>query len=52
MSGAEAFPSAVAGPLSALAPADPQLAQAYRVNAMRTAQRVHAPDDVLEVLTR
>jgi predicted short-subunit dehydrogenase-like oxidoreductase (DUF2520 family) len=43
---------AVAGHLSALEAVDPQLAQAYRVNAMRTAQRVHAPDDVLEVLAR
>jgi len=31
---------------------DPKRAQAYRVNAMRTAQRVHAPEDVLEVLAR
>ena len=38
--------------LSALEAVDPQLAQAYRVNAMRTAQRVHAPQDVLEVLAR
>ena len=37
---------------SALAAVDPQLAQAYRVNALRTAQRAHAPDDVLEVLAR
>src|SRR5271156_5519733 len=43
---------AVAGHLSALEAVDPQLAQAYRVNAMRTAQRVHAPEDVLEVLAR
>ena len=43
---------AVADHLSALEAVDPQLAQAYRVNAMRTAQRVHAPDEVLEVLAR
>src|ERR1700742_1985855 len=43
---------ALAGHLSALEAVDPQLAQAYRVNAMRTAQRVHAPEDVLEVLAR
>src|SRR3984885_4904516 len=40
----------VAGHLSALEAVDPQLAQAYRVNAMRTAQRVHAPDEVFKVL--
>ena len=38
---------AVAGHLSALEAVDPQLAQAY---AMRTAQRVHAPDEVFRVL--
>ncbi|OBJ47227.1 Rossmann-like and DUF2520 domain-containing protein [Mycobacterium sp. 1423905.2] len=42
--------AAVAGHLTALARVDPQLAQAYRVNALRTAQRAHAPDDVVEVL--
>ncbi|MGC2343810.1 MAG: DUF2520 domain-containing protein, partial [Mycobacterium sp.] len=41
---------AVAGHLSALEAVDPGVAQAYRVNAMRTAQRVHAPDDVFQVL--
>jgi predicted short-subunit dehydrogenase-like oxidoreductase (DUF2520 family) len=41
---------AVAGHLNALAAVDAQLAQAYRVNALRTAHRVHAPDDVLQVL--
>lgn len=40
----------VAGHLRALQLVDPQLAQAYRANAMRTAEKVHAPDDVLEVL--
>jgi predicted short-subunit dehydrogenase-like oxidoreductase (DUF2520 family) len=44
--------AAVAGHLAALAKLDPQLAQAYRVNALRTAQRAHAPDDVFEVLAR
>jgi predicted short-subunit dehydrogenase-like oxidoreductase (DUF2520 family) len=42
----------VAGHLRALQSVDPQLAQAYRVNAIRTAEKVHAPDDVLEVLAR
>jgi predicted short-subunit dehydrogenase-like oxidoreductase (DUF2520 family) len=42
----------VAGHLHALQTVDPQLAQAYRVNAMRTAEKVDAPKDVLEVLTR
>src|SRR3984893_15451675 len=41
---------AVASHLSALASVDAQLAQAYRVNALRTAQRAHAPDEVLQVL--
>ncbi|OBK12744.1 Rossmann-like and DUF2520 domain-containing protein [Mycobacterium asiaticum] len=43
---------AVAGHLRALEQADPQLAQAYRVNALRTAHRAHAPADVVEVLAR
>jgi predicted short-subunit dehydrogenase-like oxidoreductase (DUF2520 family) len=42
----------VAGHLRALQTVDPQLAQAYRVNAMRTAEKVHAPKEVFEVLTR
>ncbi|WP_454561624.1 Rossmann-like and DUF2520 domain-containing protein [Mycobacterium haemophilum] len=42
--------AAVAGHLAALMQVDPELAQAYRVNALRTAQRTHAPDDVVEVL--
>jgi predicted short-subunit dehydrogenase-like oxidoreductase (DUF2520 family) len=42
----------VAGHLRALEAVDPQLAQAYRVNAMRTAEKVHAPKEVFEVLTR
>lgn len=41
---------AVADHLAALAGVDPELAQAYRVNALRTAQRAHAPDSVVEVL--
>jgi predicted short-subunit dehydrogenase-like oxidoreductase (DUF2520 family) len=41
---------AVAEHLAALADVGPELAQAYRVNALRTAQRAHAPDDVVEVL--
>lgn len=44
--------AALAGHLHALGDADPQLAQAYRVNALRTAQRAHAPADVVEVLAR
>jgi predicted short-subunit dehydrogenase-like oxidoreductase (DUF2520 family) len=44
--------AAVAGHLAALAKLDPQLAQAYRMNALRTAQRAHASDDVFEVLAR
>jgi predicted short-subunit dehydrogenase-like oxidoreductase (DUF2520 family) len=42
--------AAVAEHLAALAQVDPELAQAYRVNALRTAQRAHAPDAVVEVL--
>jgi len=42
---------AIAGHLRALAEVDPQLAQAYRVCSLRTAQRAHASDDVLAVLT-
>jgi predicted short-subunit dehydrogenase-like oxidoreductase (DUF2520 family) len=41
---------AVAGHLRALEEVDPQLAQAYRANSLRTAQRSHAPADVLAVL--
>jgi predicted short-subunit dehydrogenase-like oxidoreductase (DUF2520 family) len=40
----------VAAHLSALGEVGPELAQAYRVNALRTAQRAHAPKDVVEVL--
>ncbi|OBH51119.1 Rossmann-like and DUF2520 domain-containing protein [Mycobacterium sp. E2479] len=42
--------AAVAGHLAALREVTPELAQAYRVNALRTAQRAHAPEDVVEVL--
>jgi predicted short-subunit dehydrogenase-like oxidoreductase (DUF2520 family) len=42
--------AAVAEHLAALAQVDPELAQAYRVNALRTAQRAHAPAAVVEVL--
>jgi predicted short-subunit dehydrogenase-like oxidoreductase (DUF2520 family) len=42
----------VADHLRALQTVDPQLAQAYRVNAMRTAEKVHAPKEVFEVLAR
>lgn len=44
--------AAVTGHLSALSALDPDLAQAYRVNALRTAQRAHAPAAVFEVLAR
>jgi len=44
--------AAVAEHLAALNQVDPQLAQAYRVNALRTARRTHAPEDVVEVLAR
>ncbi|MDP7706519.1 MULTISPECIES: Rossmann-like and DUF2520 domain-containing protein [unclassified Mycobacterium] len=44
--------AAVAGHLHALEATDPQLAQTYRMNALRTAQRAHAPADVVEVLAR
>jgi predicted short-subunit dehydrogenase-like oxidoreductase (DUF2520 family) len=44
--------AAVAEHLAALADVDPELAQAYRVNALRTARRAHAPEDVVEVLVR
>src|SRR6201987_2620997 len=43
---------AVAEHLAALADVEPELAQAYRVNALRTAQRAHEPAAVVEVLAR
>ena len=42
--------TAVAGHLAALAEVDPLLAQAYRANSLRTAQRAHAPEQVFAVL--
>ncbi|MCV7104069.1 Rossmann-like and DUF2520 domain-containing protein [Mycobacterium palustre] len=44
--------AAVAEHLAALGDVDADLARAYRVNALRTAQRAHAPADVVEVLAR
>jgi predicted short-subunit dehydrogenase-like oxidoreductase (DUF2520 family) len=41
---------AVAAHLHALTEVDPELAQAYRANSRRTAQRAHAPADVFAVL--
>ena len=41
---------AVAAHLQALAEVDPELAQAYRANSLRTAQRAHAPEEVFTVL--
>lgn len=43
--------AAVAGHLQALTEVNPDLAQAYRMNSWRTAQRANAPDAVFEVLT-
>ncbi|BBZ41890.1 Rossmann-like and DUF2520 domain-containing protein [Mycobacterium conspicuum] len=43
--------AAVAAHLAALHRVDGELAEAYRVNALRTARRAHAPADVVEVLT-
>jgi predicted short-subunit dehydrogenase-like oxidoreductase (DUF2520 family) len=42
---------AVAGHLAALRALDPELAEAYRAVALRTAQRAHAPKAVFEELT-
>ena len=44
--------AAVAAHLAALMQADPELAEAYRSSALRTARRAHAADDVLAVLGR
>ena len=41
---------AVADHLRALAEVDPQLAQAYRANSLRTAQRANASDEIFSVL--
>ncbi|MET0901401.1 MAG: DUF2520 domain-containing protein [Mycobacterium sp.] len=42
--------AAVAGHLAALAEVDPDLVQAYRAAALRTAQRAHSPQEIFEVL--
>lgn len=42
--------AAVAAHLNALADVDQQVAQSYRANSLRTAQRAHAPEDVFAVL--
>ena len=42
---------AVASHLQALAEVDPQLAQAYRANSLRTAQRAHAPKEIFAVFS-
>ncbi|CAN5119506.1 DUF2520 domain-containing protein [soil metagenome] len=44
--------AAVAGHLAALTEVDPDLAQAYRMASLRTAQRANAPKEVFEVLDR
>jgi len=43
---------AVARHLAALGEVNPELAEAYRAAALRTAQRAHAPREVFEVLDR
>ena len=43
--------AAVAAHLGALTEVNVELAQAYRANSLRTAQRAHAPDEVFTVLT-
>jgi predicted short-subunit dehydrogenase-like oxidoreductase (DUF2520 family) len=43
---------AVARHLEALVEVETELAQAYRANSLRTAQRAHAPEEVFTVLTR
>lgn len=42
--------AAVAAHLAALDEVDPQLAQAYCADSLRTAQRAHAPEEVFDVL--
>lgn len=44
--------AAIAGHLAALTDVDPRLAEAYRANALRTAQRAGAPADVFQVVAR
>jgi len=43
--------AAVAAHLAALEEVDPELAQAYCADSLRTAQRAHAPEEVFDVLT-
>lgn len=43
--------AAVGAHLQALAEFDPELAQAYCADSLRTAQRAHAPEEVLDVLS-
>jgi predicted short-subunit dehydrogenase-like oxidoreductase (DUF2520 family) len=43
--------AAVAAHIQALAEVHPELAQAYRANSVRTAQRAHAPAEVFAALT-
>ncbi|MCW1957205.1 MAG: DUF2520 domain-containing protein [Mycobacterium sp.] len=43
--------AAVAAHLGALHDVDPELAQAYCADSLRTAQRAHAPEEVIAVLT-
>ena len=43
--------AAVSGHLQAMYEVNPDLAQAYRANSWRTAQRVHAPEAVFDALT-
>ncbi|MHC9295549.1 Rossmann-like and DUF2520 domain-containing protein [Mycobacterium sp. LTG2003] len=42
--------AAVAAHLDALQELDPELAQSYRANSLRTAQRAHAPKEIFAVL--
>lgn len=42
--------ASVGSHLRALNEVDPELAEAYRANSLRTAQRAHAPEEVFEVL--
>ena len=44
--------AAVATHLRAMSEVNPELAQAYRANSLRTAQRAHAPAEVFAVLDR
>ena len=43
--------AAISAHLTALEDVDPELAQAYCADSLRTAQRAHAPEEVFEVLT-